>query len=149
MIFEVQIGLDALHGFAPQLEFGVGVMKNVSSDWGVGVRASANIGGDNGGLALRVRGRRWIDNDVSVEAEAGVLRANARWGGLTTGARATWRDQASLFLRHDVVPVRASEPTRRLIVGGAGAGSTPAAVADGLLLLFGIAFASNPLGIAL
>ena len=160
MVVEFEVGVDLLDGFDPRFELGVGIMKNLSNEWAAGGLVAV-VGGVSVGLSVRGRARRWLDDELALDAEAGALRAGGRWG-LTTGTRFNWHDYGSFFLRYDVVPAVAqrdspapagvtaqevSPPRRQSLVAGASANSTAAPIALGTLAVsFAVlvAFSSDP-----
>ena len=135
MIVEVQLGFDALDGFGRRLELGLGIMKNVSSDWAVGGLGTVSLSGrTRPGRGLSVRGRHYVRDDRSVELEAGMnwLRLGGR--SLLYGGRMNFADYGALFARHEVGRDSDAQRFHSLVLGG-GAGSTPAAIAAGAGLL--------------
>jgi hypothetical protein len=151
LVFELEVGVDVLRGIRPHVGLGVGIMKHATPDWTGGVMF--NGGGTLSLAAWRVspRIRWWLSDDVSVEAEAGLLKTfraggyDAGWG-VTSGARVNWNDRGLLFLRHDVAwarpsldpqstlqadPPNAAGRTQRrhALAVGAGAGSDVAGIA--------------------
>jgi len=132
--------------FSTQVEWNVGHMVNLNPSWAAGGEMTVGTGNDSPLTALRGRARRWLNADVSIEAEAGV-----RWStgdhsvtnsvaGPTLGLRLNIRDQGAFFLRWDVLPLPAtnradgyhdSGGTQHGLSVGAAAGSMPAVVATG------------------
>jgi hypothetical protein len=120
-----------------RLEGNLGYMVNLGPRYaaggvvGVGTHRTSAI-------ALKLRGRRWLGDHVSVELEGGYLwtdlRSPAASYGLTANARLNIRDQGMLYLRWDGVSLpRRERPDfldpggleQGLSVGG-GLGSLPA-----------------------
>jgi hypothetical protein len=104
--------------------------------------------GGTGLTGLKVRLRRWLSSDVSVEAEAGAFWGNAqtvrRSSGGTAGLRFNVRDQGAIYLRWDMLPLREeSRPgeygffdpggTQHGLSVGVGTGSVPALIGTGAL----------------
>lgn len=137
--------------FENQVEWNVGHMVNVGDKWAVGGAITVGTGGHDPFTGLRVRGRRWLGKDLSVEIEAGVLSSDAAWdatgvfNGWTSDVRLNIRDQGSFFLRYDGVTVpEQSYPynnffdpgaTHHGLSLGASAGSVPALVGTGSLAI--------------
>ena len=135
--------------FENAVEWNVGHMVNVSDGWAVGGVVTVGSGGRDVLTGLRVRGRRWLNKDLSVEVEAGVISSEAaynsdsRFNGWTSDIRLNIRDQGSFFVRYDGVSI----PEQSYLYNdyldpggihhgirlGASAGSVPALVGTGAL----------------
>jgi hypothetical protein len=136
-----------LTAFENELEWNLGHMVNVTPKIAIGGVLSAGTNGGSGVLAgLKVRVRRWLTEDVSLEAEGGLLRTEDRYPaahGVTADLRVNVRDQGSFFVRWDGVdipPLRAPEGSyfdpggfEQAISVGVGLGSVPALVGTGAL----------------
>lgn len=133
--------------FDNQVEWNVGHMVNVGEKWAVGGVITVGTGGTDPLTGIRVRGRRWLGKDLSLEMEAGVLSSDAAWdaprvfNGWTSDLRLNIRDQGSFFLRYDGVSVPAQSypynnhfdpgAVHHGLSLGASAGSVPALVGTG------------------
>jgi hypothetical protein len=106
-----------LTAFEHELEWNLGLMRNVSDIWALGGTASFGTRAESGPLTgLRVRARRWLDEDTpqagrgSVEVEAGLIAtavgvgpdAGTVWGA-SVGGRANIGDYLAVFARWDGV----------------------------------------------
>lgn len=142
--------------FSSVLEWNLGHMVNMGPTYAIGGVITAGTG-DSGYLTgLKLRVRRWLHPDLSLEAEGGLLR-NDPWGGGGSGAggtaalRLNIRDQGSFYLRWDMIDTGdRSTSSNRLDPGGThhalsvgvGTGSVPALIttgAAGLMYAFLIA----------
>ena len=147
--------------FDNQLEWNVGHMLNLGARHAVGAVFTVGTGGPDPLTGIKLRGRRWLGRDLSLEVETGLLRSDAGgtwWAGAngwTTDVRFNIRDQGSFFLRYD----RLSLPEESVpdyngyfdpggvydgVSVGASAGSIPALVGTGalglaLVILFSLA----------
>ena len=97
--------------FGRVLEWNLGHMANLGEKYALGGVVTGGTGnGGNGLSGLKVRVRRWLSSDLSVEAEAGAFWANAgsvrRSNGRTAALRFNIRDQGSIFLRWDILSLR-------------------------------------------
>lgn len=138
--------------FGDQVEWNLGHMVNVGGGYAVGGVLTVGSGSNNPLTGVRVRGRKWLSRDLSLELEGGLLRSDAtglRWegqSGWTTDLRFNIRDQGSFFVRYDGLPLAAqsfsypdnnglSDPggVQHGLLVGASAGSVPALVGSGLL----------------
>jgi hypothetical protein len=149
--------------FTETLEWNLGHMVNVSPGWALGGLFTIGTGNDDALTGIKLRARRWMSRDVSVELEGGILRTNANNAvypgvtGSTADLRLNIRDQGSFFVRWDGVRLPSVEPI--LVPGefgyadpggfqhgisvGASAGSIPALIGTGALglaytILFGL-----------
>jgi hypothetical protein len=138
-----------VEAFSTQVEWNLGHMVNLSNGTAVGGVFTVGSGGPDPLTGLRLRGRKWLTKDLSVELEAGLLRSDlggSFYGGAngwTSDVRLNIRDQGSFFLRYDGVSVREqtdalgghSDPggTHHGLSVGASAGSVPALVGTGAL----------------
>jgi len=138
-----------VEAFDNAVEWNVGHMVNVGDRWAVGGVVTVGSGGRDVLTGLRMRGRRWLKEDLSLELEAGVLSSEAaynsqsRFNGWTSDLRLNIRDQGSFFVRYDGVSVPAAlypyndyfDPggVHHGFSFGASAGSVPALVGTGAL----------------
>ncbi len=93
------------------LEWNLGHMANVGEKYAVGGVVTGGTGNEGSGLTgLKVRVRRWLSSDFSLEAEAGASWGNAqtvrRSSGGTAALRFNIRDQGAIYLRWDVLPLQ-------------------------------------------
>jgi len=97
--------------FDSALEWNVGHMVNVGESFALGGVLTVGTGNTDPLTGIRVRARRWVTQDVSVEVEAGILRSNATdtqfpgVNGGTADIRLNIRDQGAFFVRWDVLPL--------------------------------------------
>jgi hypothetical protein len=97
--------------FDTQLEWNVGHMVNVGESFALGGVLTVGTGNTDPLTGIRVRARRWVTQDVSVEVEAGIVRSNATdtqfpgVNGGTADIRLNIRDQGAFFVRWDVLPL--------------------------------------------
>jgi hypothetical protein len=130
--------------FASVLEWNVGHMVNLDSTYAIGVVVTAGTGSGDALTGLKLRVRRWLSSDLSLEAEGGALWNDGNGGaigtvGATTGLRLNIRDQGSFYLRWDMVPVTGQsfdsyfDPggTQQALSVGVGTGSVPALISTG------------------
>ncbi|HKJ00972.1 MAG TPA: hypothetical protein VJ997_00920 [Longimicrobiales bacterium] len=138
--------------FENVVEWNVGHMVNVGEGYALGGIITVGTGGSDPLTGLRLRGRKWLNKDLSLELEAGLLRTDgggSRFAGLsgwTSDLRLNIRDQGSFFVRYDGVslPEQSYPFNSYLDPGGvhhgislgASAGSVPALVATGALGIF-------------
>lgn len=135
------------------LEWNLGHMVNVTPTFALGALFTIGTGNDDVLTGMKLRARRWISKDVSLELEGGILRTNANnavfpgISGSTADLRLNIRDQGSFFVRWDGVRLPSVEPI--LVPGdfgysdpggfqhgisvGVSAGSLPALVGSGAL----------------
>jgi hypothetical protein len=97
--------------FGRMLEWNFGHMANVGDNYAVGGVVTGGTGNGGSGLTgLKVRVRRWLSSDLSLEAEAGAFWGNAqsvrRTTGGTAAVRFNIRDQGAVYLRWDALPLR-------------------------------------------
>ena len=88
--------------FPRVLEWNVGHMVNVGSRYAIGGVVTGGTGNRDVLTALKIRLRRWLGSNSSLEAEGGLLRGDAIGG--TAALRLNIRDQGSFFLRWDMLP---------------------------------------------
>ena len=99
--------------FASVLEWNLGHMVNVGSTYVIGGVVTGGTGNGDPLTGLKLRVRRWLRSDLSLEAEGGLLWNDANGGGPsstvggTAALRLNIRDQGSFYLRWDMVPVAA------------------------------------------
>jgi len=133
------------------LEWNLGHMVNVTPTWAVGALFTLGTGNDDVLTGMKLRARRWLSRDLSLELEGGVLRTNADnsvfpgVSGSTADLRLNIRDQGSFFVRWDGVRVPPADPIftqdghidpggfQHGISVGASAGSIPALIGTGAL----------------
>jgi hypothetical protein len=132
--------------FESGLEWNLGHMVNVGDSWAVGGALSVGTGNADPLTGIKVRVRRWLSADVSLEMDAGMLRtdANGSRGEATAGGtvdlRVNIKDYGAFFLRWDGVPLsEQNHPVayhdpggfQQAFSVGAGLGSKPALVGTG------------------
>ena len=144
---DVQAATDA---FGEVLEWNLGHMVNLTPAFAVGGVFTVGSGSSDVLTGLRLRGRRWLSDDLSVELEGGLLKTTAGGaaypgkGGPTVGLRLNVRDQGSFFVRWDGVSLPEVLPTESWmhhdpggfhhgLSVGASAGSVPALIGTGAL----------------
>ena len=124
-------------------------MANVGEKYALGGVVTVGTGNGGSGLTgLKVRVRRWLSSDFSLEAEAGAFWGNAqtvrRSSGGTAALRFNIRDQGAIYLRWDLLPLREEsrsgeygyyDPggTQHGLSVGVGLGSAPALFGTGAL----------------
>lgn len=142
--------------FDPVFEWNLGHMMNTSDEWAFGGVMTVGTGNSNPLTGLKARARRWMNPQVSVEAETGAMWSdasgfhfNSLLGG-TAAVRLNIRDQGQFYLRWDVLSI----PEERIdrsgtreyydpggvqhgVSVGASVGSVPSLVGTGAL---GVAF---------
>lgn len=141
----------ATHAFEERLEWNLGHMVNVSPRYAVGGVLTVGNGNTDALTGVRLRGRRWISKDVSVELEGGLIRTTAGGAaypgqnGVTADVRLNIRDQGSFFVRWDGVsipevrrgdyeyPFHDPGGFHHGLSVGAAAGSVPALIGTGAL----------------
>jgi hypothetical protein len=144
-------GADVLRDtFEETLEWNVGHMVNVSPTFAVGGVLTVGTGNDDAFRGARIRGRRWLTPNVSLELEAGVIQGNAsgtRYPGVTgptADLRLNVRDQGSFYVRWDALTLDPlsypGDPgfydpggTQNAVSVGASLGSIPALIGTGAL----------------
>lgn len=144
-IFDTGTGYSYSYGvFEDQLEWNVGHMVNVSPSTAVGGVLSAGTASGSTISGVKVRGRRWLRTDISLELEGGLRRRESWPGpasGLTVGGRLNIRDHGAFYLRWDGLDIPA-DPYLISVGGrnggfyhalsvGAGLGSVPALIGSG------------------
>jgi hypothetical protein len=127
--------------FGEGVEWTLGLMWNVSSRIAVGGAFTTGLGVRTP-LGVRLRGRRWLSDEISVELEGGLLRETGDWPstGWSLGTRLNVQDRVSFFGRWDALDLRADQPYHPVDGGvqhaftvGAGLGSRPAVIGTGVL----------------
>ncbi len=136
-----------IQAFESNLEWNLGHMVNLTPKFALG----GTLGiGPSGGTGIftgaRVRARRWISPEWSVELSGGLLDSNVRYPsarGVTFDARVNIRDQGAFFVRWDgaSLPPESFPEAEHFDPGGfqqavsigAAAGSVPALVGTGVL----------------
>lgn len=140
--------------FENELKWHLGAMRNLSEEWALGATVSLGTGSPSPLTGIRVRARRWLEPNVSLELEAGAVNTgiNDRFGsglgwGPTFGARLNLGDYVSVFTRWEGAYARAGSTTyfsrkagfHQGLYVGVSAGSTVAvagsAVLGGIALL--------------
>jgi hypothetical protein len=133
--------------FESNLEWNLGHMVNLTPNLALGGTLSI---GPTGGTGIftgaRLRARRWMSRDWSLELSGGLLDSNMRYPGVrgaTFDARVNIRDQGAFFVRWDGASLsRESFPEyghfdpggfQQAFSIGAAAGSVPALVGTGAL----------------
>ena len=110
--------------FTSVLEWNLGHMVNVGSTYAIGGVVTAGTGNDDALPGLKLRVRRWLRSDLSLEAEGGLLWGDADGTevpgavGGTAALRLNLRDQGSFYLRWDMLPIAAESSTIFLDPGG-------------------------------
>ena len=102
---------DQLTTFDSVIEWNLGHMANLGDKYALGGVVTVGSGNGDALSGLKVRLRRWLSSDFSVEAEAGALWSDA--GGMrrsdaiggTAALRFNIRDQGAIYLRWDVLPL--------------------------------------------
>ena len=158
--------------FASVLEWNLGHMFNVASTYAIGGVVTGGTGNGDPLTGLKLRVRRWLHSDLSLEAEGGLLWNDAHGGGIsgtvggTAALRLNIRDQGSFYIRWDMLPIAARsgrsydtgdrssgsflDPggTHHALSIGVGTGSVPALITTGaagvtLAVLFAILVAGD------
>ena len=137
-----------LPAFDNLLDWNLGHMANLGDRYALGGVVTVGTGNGDGLSGLKVRLRRWLSADLSVEAEAGAAWSNAdgtgRLGapGGSAALRFNIRDQGTFFLRWDVLPLPEESAqwgyhdpggTQHGLSVGVSAGSVPALIGTGPL----------------
>ena len=141
--------------FASVMEWNLGHMVNVGSTYAIGGVVTGGTGNGDPLTGLKLRVRRWLRSDLSLEAEGGLLWNDANGGGPsstvggTAALRLNIRDQGSFYLRWDMLPIAARsgsfydpgdrsrgsllDPggTQHALSIGVGTGSVPALITTG------------------
>lgn len=133
--------------FETVLEWNLGHMANLTRTLALGGVVTLGTGSDGPLTGVKLRVRRWLSPDVSLELEGGLLRTNARDNrfpaatGGTSDLRVNVRDQGSFYLRWDGVvlpdetyPVNGYHDPggfQQALSVGVGLGSKPALVGTG------------------
>lgn len=90
-----------------EISWNLGHMVHLDPQWAVGGLFTVGSGGGDALTGVRLRVRRWVLPDLSVEAEGGLLRSNANGTrypdvtGPTAGLRLNIRNHGSFFLQWD------------------------------------------------
>jgi hypothetical protein len=132
----------------------LGLVKNVSPTTGIGLTAYGGAGDSHARVGARVRYRRWLSRDLSLDLAPGVIVYGSEDGGYThrapgfvLGATWNWRDWVALGLevehnRYEIVgytpgefaaPQRVSDTTWR---AGGKLGSAPGVLGTAVLVGF-------------
>ncbi len=146
-----------LEAFESTLEWNLGHMVNLSPTFALGGTLSVGPSGGSGIFSgARLRARRWMSPDWSLELSGGLLDSDARYPsarGVTFDARVNIRDQGAFFVRWDgasLAPDNFPESGhfdpggfQQALSIGAAAGSAPgligtAALGLGYVILFGL-----------
>lgn len=134
-------------------EWNVGHMINLGDRWALGGAVSLGNGSNDVFNGVRVRMRRWIRPQMSLEVEGGMAKSDGghgRYRPLTApsaGVRFNIQDKGSLFLRYDAFGT--PEGTRHvgfdheevpwgreaMLRAGVGLGGKPALVGMGVVVL--------------
>lgn len=121
--------------FEHVLEWNLGHMVNLGPTFALGGVVTAGTGANDPLTGLKVRVRRWLSPDVSVEAEGGMVRTNgshrfypSATGG-TADLRLNIRDQGSFYVRWDGVRLPQED---YLLDGGSDAGGFEQAFSVGV-----------------
>ncbi len=86
-------------------------MVNIGSTYAIGGVVTAGTGNGDALTGLKLRVRRWLRSDLSLEAEGGLLWNDANGGttsdgvGGTAALRLNIRDQGSFYVRWDMLPM--------------------------------------------
>jgi hypothetical protein len=142
-----------LETFDHVLEWNLGHMVNLSTTFAIGGVVTAGTGSDGPFTGVKLRARRWLSPDLSLEAEGGLMRTNAmdsRFPAETGGTadfRLNIRDQGSFYVRWDGISLSEAsfavsgtdDPGgfQQAFSVGVGLGSFPALAGSGAL---GLAF---------
>ena len=136
-----------VQAFESNLEWNLGHMVNLTPTFALGGTLSIGPSGGTGIFSgARLRARRWISPDWSLEVSGGLLDSDVRYPsarGVTFDARVNIRDQGAFFVRWDgasLSPESFPESEyfdpggfQQAISIGAAAGSVPALVGTGAL----------------
>ena len=136
-----------IQAFESNLEWNLGHMVNLTPTFALGGTLSIGPSGGTGIFSgARLRARRWISPDWSLEVSGGLLDSDARYPsarGVTFDARVNIRDQGAFFVRWDGASLSPEsfpesghfDPGgfQQAISIGAAAGSVPALVGTGAL----------------
>jgi hypothetical protein len=112
--------------FEKQVQWEIGVLHNVSDDWALGASTRVGSGTPHVITAATARARRWLSDDLAVEASAGAtfrtVESTVSLGtgiGLVTDARLNFRDDVHVGLRFEQIPLAAQTgPEGRFDEGG-------------------------------
>lgn len=140
-----------MHSFESELEWNLGHMMNLTPSWALGGVVTLGTGTGDHISGVKARARRWLNPNVSLELQGGLLRTGNRQPapmGVTADVRLNIRDQGSVFVRWDGVDLdelgtpggHYYDPAAfaQAFSVGIGVGSTPAAIGTGAL---GLGFA--------
>lgn len=138
----------AREAFDHVLEWNLGHMANLTPTFALGGVVTAGTGSDGPFTGLKLRARRWLTSEVSLEVEGGLMQTNAmntrfpaETGG-TADVRLNIRDQGSFYVRWDGVTLSEqvlgpdyADPGgfQQALSVGVSAGSVPALVGSGAL----------------
>lgn len=149
--------------FESRGELTVGHMLNLGVHWAVGGGVTLGTGAHGPLAGARLRARRWLDHELGLEVESGLVRTTPgpgrpeAVGGFSAGIRLNVQDRGALVVRWDVVDLEPRELSSGLVdpggrLGavslGAAAGSLPALAGTGLvgvalIVLVGVAAAAG------
>jgi hypothetical protein len=139
--------------FDSVLEWNLGHMVNVGDRHALGGVITVGTGNTDPLTGIKLRARRWMGRDVSLEVETGLVRSNATdtqfpgVNGGTADVRLNIRDQGTFYVRWDVLDLPQEsylsyyDPggTHHGFSVGVGLGSVPAlAGTGGLALLYAV-----------
>jgi len=135
--------------FGNAVEWNLGHMVNVGEGYALGGIFTVGSGNSDPLTGVRLRARKWLGENLSLELEAGLLRSDAggsRYAGVSgwsSDVRLNIRDQGSFFVRYDGVSLAPDafplndyfDPGggHHGLFLGASAGSVPALVGTGAL----------------
>jgi hypothetical protein len=135
-----------MHSFESELEWNLGHMVNLTPAWALGGVVTLGTGTGDHISGVKVRARRWLNPNVSLELQSGLLRTGNRHPtplGVTADLRLNIRDQGSVFVRWDGVDlVELGAPGdnyydpaafAQAFSAGIGVGSMPAVIGTGAL----------------
>ncbi len=96
--------------FVSVLEWNLGHMVNMGSTYAIGGVVTGGTGSGDPLTGLKLRVRRWLHSDLSLEAEGGLLWNDANGSTLggaggTAALRLNIRDQGSFYVRWDMLPM--------------------------------------------
>lgn len=140
-------------------EAAVGHMLNLDPRWAIGGTATLGFGQGDPFTGARVRMRRWVGNEASLEFEAGIVRyagdhqvryPSSPQTGASAGLRLNIRDQGAAWVRYDgfgalspdsvgLLPwgpgqeLELTGGARHFVRAGVGLGSTPTLIAVGAI----------------
>ena len=105
-----QAGPMSGEAFSSVLESNLGHMVNMGPTYAIGGVVTAGTGNDAAIITgLKLRARRWLRSDLSLEAEGGLLwrdgGTSRTAAGGTAALRLNIRDQGSFHVRWDMLPI--------------------------------------------